>query len=236
MKSYSSDVEHDYDRCELRPWEYISSTVKIPDGTRKIGNLAFHSCNFTSITIPSSVSSIGERSFYWCTELRSISIPDSVISIDKSAFIECRKLTSITLPSSLKTIEKYTFANCNFTSITIPSSVNYVGERAFDRCPPDLVLKVHKSNAHLFKDYKYEIIEEPTQNSKQIPSELRFALTDKFIKGFIKNKEFTCDELKKVHPNSLSDEKLSKKVVLLDEISKAQANLSELIKEFNKDI
>jgi len=54
--------------------------------------------NMTSVTIPNSVTSIGNYAFYNCTGLTSITIPNSVTSIGRGAFFGCSGLTSITIP------------------------------------------------------------------------------------------------------------------------------------------
>ena len=54
--------------------------------------------SLTSVTIPNSVTSIGEQAFYYCTSLTSVTIPDSVTSIGEQAFYYCRFLTSVTIP------------------------------------------------------------------------------------------------------------------------------------------
>ena len=61
---------------------------------------AFFNCNFTSITIPTSVTSIGESCFYYCTGLASVTIPDSVTSIGNNAFNGCSSLTSVTIEAT----------------------------------------------------------------------------------------------------------------------------------------
>ena len=52
----------------------------------------------TSITIPDSVTSIGNYAFMACTDLTTITIPNSVTSIGPFAFLRCTGLTSITMP------------------------------------------------------------------------------------------------------------------------------------------
>ena len=73
------------------------SFVKLREGTRGIA--CFYDCAaLTSVTIPDSVTSIGEGAFYGCSNLTSIIIPNSVTSIGFGAFENCSSLESITLP------------------------------------------------------------------------------------------------------------------------------------------
>ena len=89
----------------------------------------------TTITIPDSVTSIGDSAFRDCTSLTSITIPDGVTSIGDSAFSYCYSLTSITIPDSVTSIGSYAFCDCDsLTSITIPNSVTSIGDSAFRSC------------------------------------------------------------------------------------------------------
>ena len=91
--------------------------------------------NLQTITIPSSVTSIGSSAFYKCTKLTSVTIPEGVTSIGMSAFYNCSGLTSITIPESVTSIGNYAFYNCSsLTSITIPESVTSIGNYAFSEC------------------------------------------------------------------------------------------------------
>ena len=79
------------------------------------------------ITIPNSVTRIGDSAFRDCTALTSITIPNSVTRIERDAFGGCTGLTSITIPNSVTSIERGTFAGCSsLTSITIPNSVTSI--------------------------------------------------------------------------------------------------------------
>ena len=73
--------------------------------------------------------------FNYCSSLTSVTIPDSVTSIGEAAFADCAKLTSVTIPHSVTSIGEGAFAGCTkLTSITIPSSVQSIGPEAFNGC------------------------------------------------------------------------------------------------------
>ena len=102
----------------------------------ELGYSVFKGCSvLTSVTIPSSVTSIDAWAFEGCSGLTSLIIPSSVTSIERSAFKDCSGLTSLILPSSVTSIGSYVFENCSgLTSITIPSSVTEIGESVFEGC------------------------------------------------------------------------------------------------------
>jgi hypothetical protein len=89
----------------------------------------------TSITIPSSVTSIGLAAFDSCTGLTNITIPYSVTNIGDSAFYYCSKLRSIMIPDSVTDIADYAFGYCSLTNVTIPGSVSSIGDFSFEYCP-----------------------------------------------------------------------------------------------------
>ena len=112
------------------------TSVTIPNSVTSIGDYAFSGCSsLTSITIPNSVTSIGYGAFSDCSSLTSITIPNSVTSIGNSAFHDCSSLTSVTIGNSVTSIEDWAFGNCSsLTSITIPNSVTSIGDWAFYGC------------------------------------------------------------------------------------------------------
>ncbi len=122
---------------------YHYTTVTIPStvtyngisySVTRIRKYAFGDCSeLISITIPNSVTSIGDHAFYG-SGISSITIPNSVASIEKSTFADCANLTSINM-EGVRTIGNRAFAECTaLTSVTIPNSVTSIGNNAFAEC------------------------------------------------------------------------------------------------------
>jgi len=114
-------------------------SVVIPDRIQglpvtSIGKIAFlNSKNLTSVTIPDSVTSIGDSAFYG-SSLTNVTIPNSVISIENGAFMYCSNLTSVTIGNSVTSIGNSAFYGSSLTSVTIPDSVTSIGRSAFYLC------------------------------------------------------------------------------------------------------
>ena len=112
------------------------TSLTIPNSVTSIGNYAFYDCDsLTSLTIPNSVTSIGDYAFYDCNSLISLTIGNSVTSIGDYTFYGCNSLTSLTIPNSVTSIGDYAFCDCDsLTSLTIGNSVTSIGDWAFGDC------------------------------------------------------------------------------------------------------
>ena len=82
------------------------------------------------VYLPQSLTSIGERAFMGCTNLKTIIIPDGVTSIGSYAFSGC-KITNIILPEGLKTIGDCAFSDVPLEFVLIPTSLESMGDYAF---------------------------------------------------------------------------------------------------------
>ena len=86
----------------------------------------------TSVTIPNTVSVIGEFAFYSSKIADTLIIPDDVTSIGKYAFSFCTSLTSVIIPDSVTSIGDHVFYNCGkIASLTIGNSVESIGQEVF---------------------------------------------------------------------------------------------------------
>ena len=135
---------------EIFKWSSIHSfdELRYFIGLACIDNSSFNGCrNLTSVTIPSSVISIGDNAFEWCSSLTSITIPPSVKTISRCSFLRCSNLTSITLNPGLTFIGDNAFEYCeSLQAIKIPSSVISIGREAFKGCSGISTILVNRGN------------------------------------------------------------------------------------------
>ena len=103
----------------------ISGAYTVKGETRSIADSAFSDCtSITSITIPSSVTSICSYAFYYCTSLKNVIFEENsqLESICSYTFYNCKSLTSITISNGVANIGESAFAYC-----TALNKVNYLG-------------------------------------------------------------------------------------------------------------
>ena len=111
------------------------TSITIPDSVTSIGNNAFNGCtSLTTVTFAEGIqlTTIGIGTFTNCTSLASITIPASVTTIGVGAFYGCTSLTSITIPDSVQTISTSAFQDCNSLHyVIIGAGITSIGQNAF---------------------------------------------------------------------------------------------------------
>jgi hypothetical protein len=116
------------------------SAVVIPEAVNgvpvvAIGDRAFYYSGIRSVSVPSSVTNIGQGAFSISTSLTSISLTNGLISIGQSAFSSCYSLKSATIPNSVISVGTSAFDSCQaMTTLTIGAGVTNIGPQAFAYC------------------------------------------------------------------------------------------------------
>lgn len=107
-----------------------------------------------SVTVASSVITIGESAFSDCEKLASVVFEEGsrLEKIEASAFEYCQSLTSVTIPDSVEVIGDYALRNCaSLTSVNVPENVTTIGYEAFLNCPKLSAIEVDEGNEN-YKD------------------------------------------------------------------------------------
>lgn len=128
----------------------VSGDVMIPEGVTKIEYKAFSGRKLNSVSMPSSVTDIGECAFENCSSLKSVVLPDGVTGIGAWAFFGCDSLMSVTIPSGVTGIGAWAFSGCHgLTSVVLPESVQFIGNDAFRGCSNLASISVPSNVVHI---------------------------------------------------------------------------------------
>jgi hypothetical protein len=106
--------------------------ITIPGTVTSIGEFAFASSGLTSATLGSGLTNIGPYAFEDCNGLTGVTLPDSLIAIDAGGFRGCVGLQSVAIPATLSSIGSYAFSACGkLAAVTIADGVASIGDYAF---------------------------------------------------------------------------------------------------------
>ena len=113
-----------------------------------IGTQAFVGGNFSSVTIPNSITTIGDLAFYACVSVTHFDLPASVTNISPSAFNFCYTVTNfnvdatnpaysslggVLMDKARQLLVQYP-AGSSATNYDIPNTVARIGNTAFYYC------------------------------------------------------------------------------------------------------
>jgi len=114
-------------------------TVSLPNSVTVIGDSAFGDCTaLQEIMVPDSVQTIEFEAFGGCERLRAVSLPRNIgetCDIAEGTYINCYSLAEIVIPAGTASIDAEAFRSCvSLSRVVIPASVEYIGANAFREC------------------------------------------------------------------------------------------------------
>lgn len=115
--------------------QYFKLThVIVPEGYEKIGANTFDMGGgvtlLTNVTLPNSLTEIGEKAFLYAGKLASIELGANLTYIGKEAFVGTG-LTSISFPENLDKIDDGAFCGLNITNLVFNEKLRFIGNSAF---------------------------------------------------------------------------------------------------------
>ena len=122
---------------------YNAASVSIPGTVTSIGDYAFRYMNITSVTVPKSVTSLGKGTFYGCYQLASVNLNASIKTVPDYCFDYCEQLKELVLPSGVTRIGEGAFGSSGIEDLTIPATVTSVSE--------DMGLRSGTSHHHIIR-------------------------------------------------------------------------------------
>ena len=141
------------------PWYDVSLRLRIKKvvvekGITYVGTRAFYDCSeMTSVSLPTTLETMGADVFMYCTGLTSVTIPDGVTFISGDFFLGCTSLKSVTLPDSLRDIGGCTFMYCtSLTSVRLPATLLSISWQMFKDCKSLTSLTIPRSVVNVMQD------------------------------------------------------------------------------------
>ena len=108
------------------------TSVSMPESITSMGQYAFSGCqNLESVALPESLTTLGSSAFRGCKLLKTIKIPSGVTAILNQCFYYCSSLECVIIPEGVTTIGDYAFEYCNLNALTLPESLEKIGGYAF---------------------------------------------------------------------------------------------------------
>lgn len=108
--------------------------IKLPNGLKSIGNLAFYRTAIQSVDLPSSLTDLGDYAFHDCQSLESVTFNSANSNIGRDAFNNCASLKIVSLPKNLTILNHGTFHYCaSLASISLPATLQQIGDDCFSQ-------------------------------------------------------------------------------------------------------
>lgn len=122
---------------------HVGGTISLPYGIKTIGERAFLGSHFTKITIPDSVTKMGGYAFDQCYGLEKIVLSKNLSSIEEKTFSYCYQLKDLEIPESVTYIGALAFFESGIVRSQTDSPIKYVGNWivGIDNVPSKLTIR-----------------------------------------------------------------------------------------------
>lgn len=110
----------------------ITSSITVASSVVSVGDSAFRNCVDVNIVIKGELTEVGEFAFFGCNKLAEITLGEGLTRVSAQSFSGCVSLTSLSLPSTLDVIEENAFEYCEgVVTITMHGTLGTVMDGAF---------------------------------------------------------------------------------------------------------
>ena len=140
-----NDITYTVTEIENQAFQHSSDMlgVTIPNTVTTIGEYAFESAGNNKdefvVNMGSGVVTIKTNAFHNCQKLKHIRIPRTCISIEAKAFEDCQSLVEMHIPNPTCTLGAYAFAKCrNLQAVTLPNNITSIPAGLLMNCDNNL--------------------------------------------------------------------------------------------------
>ena len=111
------------------------TTITLPESVKTVGNKAFYGCSKLSAVTFNGQTAIGDEAFRNCTSLINVSLPTGLKTIGDRAFQGANSITQIEFKDGIESIGAFSFMDCKaLTAVRLPNTTKSIGTSAFENC------------------------------------------------------------------------------------------------------
>ncbi len=122
-------------------------SVSVPGTVTSIGQSTFYNCTkLERVSLAAGLNEIGANAFNSCSSLKKVVVPSTVTTLGIGAFRNCTSLRTVTLSCAIRKIDILAFGGCSaLDAISIPETVDTIRGNAFQNCTRLFAVRIPKS-------------------------------------------------------------------------------------------